>query len=314
MSSPKWGIRLATDPRTGAGHLARCRAIAAHLPGSVQWFGDEDTTPDSLEAMIDRAKRGTINAALVDSYAIAHDLIDRLARQVFTVQIADDGKRHGQAAIIVPGLTPATDPALCAGPQFAPLAPAYGAAHDIAVQTPPHRQQPPHILVAFGARDSANCTAKALDAIAKIDIPVQTTIVLGRTAPHIAAIANEAKVMSATDLLVEPADMIALYAQNDLAIGAPGVSFLERLCCGLPSLLLCQNPAQQPIAAAASRQGLAECPAGDKPAAIAAGLAALLSDPNRIDALRQAGLARVDGRGAGRLAQALESARQQAKI
>ncbi len=310
--SPKWGIRVATDPAAGAGHMARCRAITAHLPGPINWFHDQDPGSNDLEIMLDHARSGSINAALIDNYAIAQESIDKLAHRIFAVRIADDGERHGAAAIIVPGLTPATDPALCAGPQFAPLGAAYAAAHDNALKAPQNQSQPPCLLVAFGARDSANCTAKALAAIAELDLPVQTTIVLGRDAPHLNTIAGMAASTPATDLLVQPADMIALYAQNDLAIGAPGISFLERLCCGLPSLLLSQNAQQRPIAMTAQQQGLALIPADDGPGAIAALIAALLSDPGRLARLRQAGLQKVDGRGAQRLAQALEAARQQA--
>ncbi len=264
--------------------------------------------------MIDHAERGEINAALIDSYAIAEAHIDRLTERVFTIVLSDDGAARGDAAIAVPGLAPAGRLTVCAGPQFAPLAEAYAAAHDSALKREPSAPRAPHLLIAFGARDSVNCTATALDAVGRLATPVQVTAILGVAAPHLDAIAAHISRMPAVRLLVEPTDMIPIYADSDLAIGAPGISFLERLCCGLPSLLLCQNATQQTIAAAAIDRRLAAMPATDDPAAIAATLDALLSDATTLGNLRRAGLEAVDGRGARRLADALESARHQRAI
>ena len=103
--------------------------------------------------------------------------------------------------------------------------------------------------------------------------------------------------------------MIPIYPQADFAIGAPGVSLLERLCCGLPGMILCQNRDQAPIARTAAASGAVVLSEADNAQALADDIAPLLADGARRSALRARGLALIDGRGARRLANALVAAR-----
>ncbi len=109
--------------------------------------------------------------------------------------------------------------------------------------------------------------------------------------------------------ILDAQDMIPILEQADFAIGAPGVSLLERLCCGLPGMILCQNLGQAPIARAAAASGAVVLSEAEGAQALADDIAPLLADGARRAALRALGLALIDGRGALRLAEALVAAR-----
>ena len=103
--------------------------------------------------------------------------------------------------------------------------------------------------------------------------------------------------------------MIPIYEQADFAIGAPGVSLLDRLCCGLPGMILCQNPNQTSIAQSAATSGAVVFSEAENAQALADDIAPLLADGARRGEPSARGLALVDGRGERRLAEALVTAR-----
>jgi RimJ/RimL family protein N-acetyltransferase len=98
--------------------------------------------------------------------------------------------------------------------------------------------------------------------------------------------------------------MPALMTEADLAIGAGGVTALERCCLGLPSVLVTVADNQRKIAAMLEGAG-AVINAGDVDAGLEARLAVLLRDVLENAAARIAmtktGAALVDGRGVERI-------------
>lgn len=95
------------------------------------------------------------------------------------------------------------------------------------------------IFVNFGTTDAANATQFALEALAEAKCNVAIDIVLGGTAPHLAAIRHKvAEFGEAASLHVDVEEMAALMRRADLAIGAGGVGALERCALGLPSAIL----------------------------------------------------------------------------
>src|SRR5262245_28215405 len=99
------GFRVATDPRFGAGHLARCRAVAqtldlnatlfadsAPLPGAERDHWAEIVSEDSAEsasATIEAFLLGRIDVAVIDSYAVDSEAVMALTRAGRTVAFRD---------------------------------------------------------------------------------------------------------------------------------------------------------------------------------------------------------------------------------
>jgi UDP-2,4-diacetamido-2,4,6-trideoxy-beta-L-altropyranose hydrolase len=131
---------------------------------------------------------------------------------------------------------------------------------------------------------------------------LQVDIVLGTAAPSLATLASLASRDPRLTLHVDTRDMAALMAAADLAIGAGGSSLWERCCLGLPSLTLVLADNQQDAAAALAARGASEVvEEGD----LAARLAALVADPERLARMSEAAAALCDGQGAGRAAERL---------
>lgn len=301
--------------------MTRCLALAERMTDPPRFFldpGEEwqarlatrgyaaatESGPGRCDTILAAIRAGEIGACLFDGYEIDGDDVARAAESIFTAAFADGGALEGALLPIVPTFGGQANEDMLAGPEFSPLAGSYAA--DLAWADRPAASEAKHLLIAFGARDSTNMTSRVLDVIELIDDVPDITIILSATAPHRDDVARRAGALTNVKIIFAPDDMIPIYQSADLAIGAPGVSFLERLCCGVPTLLVCQNADQRPIAEAAVREGAAElADDGDAPA-MARRIRDLLADADRRNELRRRGRELVDGRGAERLAHALE--------
>ena len=135
------------------------------------------------------------------------------------------------------------------------------------------------------------------------------TVVLGASAPHLQPVSAQAEALGNIEVLSDVRDMVSVCERAQLAIGAGGVSLLERLCCGLPSLLLSLAANQVPNAAAAGRLGVAEY-LGDAAALsaeeISSAVIAFLSAAEQRKSMRSRGLVLIDAEGPARVARAVE--------
>ncbi|HEX9648294.1 MAG TPA: hypothetical protein VGB88_12390, partial [Alphaproteobacteria bacterium] len=145
------------------------------------------------------------------------------------------------------------------------------------------------------------------DALDRVEGALRVTVALGASAPGLESVRAKRRARGDAGLVTDAADLIGLYEASDIAIGAPGVSFLERLCCGLPSVLVAQGPRQRPSLDWAARAGSALVAEADV-AAIARAVQRLLDDDFLWRRLRARGMRLIDGRGAGRLAARLHEA------
>ena len=95
-----------------------------------------------------------------------------------------------------------------------------------------------HILVNLGGVDKDNHTLAVLQSLSgSLPAACSITVVMGKTAPHTAAV--QAFADSAPypcRVLVGANNMAELMAEADLAIGAAGSTSWERCCLGLPTL------------------------------------------------------------------------------
>lgn len=167
-----------------------------------------------------------------------------------------------------------------------------------------------HVLIAPGGVDADNVTGRLLVMLASLPLPdpVQVTVALGPTAPHVGDL-QAMDLPFRCQIRAGVADMAALMADADLCIGAAGGSTWERCALGLPTLILVLADNQEAGAAALVDAGAALAlgrPDGRLAERLAAGMRQL-SDPAALAAASAAAARLCDGKGTGRVADALET-------
>lgn len=191
------------------------------------------------------------------------------------------------------------------GPSYALLQPEYSVRHSEAT---PRADGIKRLLISFGGADRHNLASRALNAVLSLcrdDIAVD--VALSEGSLHRESVERIAKGHASVTVYYALRSLAPLIATADLAIGAGGATNWERLCFGLPSLVVTIADNQRPIAEALHADGFIEW-LGDEPAVDAARIA------SAVGALLDRGLDRawslrcldlVDGRGAERVAAAI---------
>jgi UDP-2,4-diacetamido-2,4,6-trideoxy-beta-L-altropyranose hydrolase len=140
------------------------------------------------------------------------------------------------------------------GPKYALLQPEYAATRKA---VSPRTGPPRRILLSFGGADVDNVTARALDAVLREggdDLLVD--VVFSATSPHASFLqerfGDNPRVAAHYDLPT----LAPLIATADLALGAGGATHWERLCLGLPSLVVTLANNQQAVTEELARRGL----------------------------------------------------------
>lgn len=326
-----WGIRVASSPQHGAGHMKRCLALAAQLAGGVRFFLDCDLwaeiarqqgfsaevegSPHLSDRAVAALRDNRLRGLIFDGYELCKQ--DGLrAMGAGCVVHLDDGTAPFPAHCKI---NPASSPRLgelCSqrllvGLEYALLDHSFVAAHERArVDTKINIKKGRHLLVSMGARDSKNVTATVLDACRDLDCLDGVRVILGAHADHLDAVEKQVAEIDRASLIVDCQDMIAEYERADLALGAGGVSLLERLCCGLPSLIIAQSDNQQGNVKTAMEAG-AIAFLGEaeqlKPSDIRTRVETLARSETVLAEMRAAGLNLVDGRGAARAGASLKN-------
>jgi spore coat polysaccharide biosynthesis predicted glycosyltransferase SpsG len=248
-NNDRWLFRVASRPDQGGGHVRRClvlsRALAPHAPSVIVLDkGAEDWLPTlqgvGQAAMIEGAELEEAWAgSVLDGYDFSERYARELSRRAAPLVVIDDLLAPPPGAHLVvnpaPGLTGCEIAGVAAlvGPRYALVD-----AH-LSEPPPPVRERVGHVLVSFGLGDRNNVSCLAIEALAILGahgISPRVTVVLGATAPHLRTVREAIRRLGGRgELLVEVSDMIGLLRSVDLAIGAGGVSLLERMAAGVPS-------------------------------------------------------------------------------
>lgn len=140
------------------------------------------------------------------------------------------------------------------GPEYALLQPIYAEMHErIHLRKGPIK----HILVSFGGTDNDNLTGLTLSAIIGLNRPdIDVDVVIAETSKHIYEIKKLASGHDNIHLYGHQSTLVPLMADADLAIGAAGTTTWERLCLGLPSLVITSAESQRPIGYKLDQAGL----------------------------------------------------------
>ena len=239
-------IRADASKLIGSGHVMRCLTLAEGLRerGAQVSFISQHCDGDLCdlisqkgfkirESWVERFKPDWL---IVDHYELGEDWEYSMRSHVKRIMVIDDLARPHDCDVLLDqnlvanfgtryvGKVPGSC-ALLLGPQYALLQPIYRELHD---RTPPREGPIKRIMISFGGGDVAGMTDFALDTVQSlkcIDVKVD---------------------------VVQPGDnlpsLAPLIARADLAIGAAGTTAWERLCLGLPSLVITVADNQVPIA------------------------------------------------------------------
>lgn len=140
------------------------------------------------------------------------------------------------------------------GPVFALLQPIYAELHE---RTPPRRGPIQRIFISFGGADNDNLTGRALDAFLNLKQPdIDVDVVIATSCRHFDAIRQRVARHGNIHLHSDLPTLGPLIANADLAIGAIGATSWERLCLGLPTLVVTLAHNQRHIADELSQRGL----------------------------------------------------------
>ena len=139
--------------------------------------------------------------------------------------------------------------ALALGPRYALLRPEY-LQHRLVLRERDGRVR--RVLIFFGGSDSYNMTGMALAALSGAEFDrLEVDVVIGPNNVHRARLERAIAERPLTTAYGHRPHLADLMAQADLAIGAGGTTTWERLCLGLPSLVVSIAENQEPTCEAA---------------------------------------------------------------
>jgi UDP-2,4-diacetamido-2,4,6-trideoxy-beta-L-altropyranose hydrolase len=193
---------------------------------------------------------------------------------------------------------------LITSPRYALLARNYSAfARIMQLRDGPVRR----VFVFFGGSDPENMTVVAIEALSSEALrELEVDVVVGPNNRHRKLIETVARQRKRTTVHNPKRDLVGLMGQADLAIGAGGVTTWERMCIGLPAVVVSIADNQRPACEALGRSDLIHY-AGPSDGINATDLAriveSIIEDPEDLFELRVRNRQLVDGFGAGRVAE-----------
>lgn len=203
---------------------------------------------------------------VVDHYAIEERWEIAVAPSVTRIMVIDDlaDRNHACSVLLDQNLVANLEtryldkvPTTCkllAGPKFAMLQPEYAHLHEVGV---PSFDSIRRIFVFFGGSDEHNLTGRCLSALLSLGkLEIEVDVVTSANSPHANSIRRQIKGHANIHLHSNLHTLAPLMHQADLAIGAAGTTSWERLCLGLPALVVTLADNQRPIAAELNRRGL----------------------------------------------------------
>jgi UDP-2,4-diacetamido-2,4,6-trideoxy-beta-L-altropyranose hydrolase len=140
------------------------------------------------------------------------------------------------------------------GPRYALLQPGYAELHP---QVAPRTGAVRRVFIYFGSVDPHGLTQLALRAFLDLSTNgIEVDVVIDDVAADPAGLRACAAGHANVHLHTRLPSLAPLLARADLAIGAAGATSWERLCLGVPALVITVADNQRPVAAALERRGL----------------------------------------------------------
>ncbi len=172
------------------------------------------------------------------------------------------------------------------------------------------------IFAFFGGTDPSDMTGRTLEALSCGEFgDLELQIVIGANYGQRGTLEARAKARPRTRLHRASASVAALMAESDLAFGAGGGTTWERMCVGLPTILVSVAENQASACRDLAAAGLARYLGSDREASVEIlrdALRVSIASPETLDAQSAEGQALVDGLGAARVAEVMFPTRTEA--
>jgi len=307
------GFDLSRLPTPKPGVQSDDTSAHASWLGSL-WEDDAEQTRCAIKAQGTRP-----DWLVVDHYAIDQRwesalrgfvrrimVIDDLADRSHDCDLLLDQNLVGDMLTRYAGRVPAAC-GLLLGPEYALLDPSYA---ELRARACPRNEAIRRILIFFGGVDTDNLTGRALSAVLDLNMPnIEIDVVTTGSGPHYQTFLHQIAGHTNIRLHRDLPTLAPLMAQADLAIGAGGSTSWERLCMGLPTLVVTVAENQLEVARELDRRGLIRWLGGVSSATFERFQVELLtilnSDSNAVQSRHMGNI--VDGRGASRVCEAMHS-------
>ncbi|MXQ09363.1 GNAT family N-acetyltransferase [Alphaproteobacteria bacterium GH1-50] len=333
MSRPiRIAIHAVAGHAIGTGHFGRSAAVSdalARHPGvevtlitapegeplARAYFGEGPAIlalPDTPDMPVEALGRLSPDALFLDRYGVARDWEHAAAHAGVPLMALDDLAEARDADVILRILPEPDAPKgprsrVFEGPAWLPLS------DHVARRTAPRpvNERAERLNICFGGTDPTGETLPALAALANMTGLTIDAVIGPGTAIDAEALARFGA-LDHINLHHAPsqADLAALLASADMALGAGGVMLWERLAMGVPSLVITAADNQRPQVSWASERGAirwlghhGEVSGAD----ISHAVVTLAADPDARRTMAETGQRIVDGRGAVRIAAALRA-------
>lgn len=267
--TPPWLFRVASRPEVAGGHVRRCLSLSKALRryassvfvldrGGEPWLselrqlgfmavieGDEPTT-----------KWG---GSVLDGYDFDAKYAKQLSQRAAPLVVIDDFLSPYPGAHLAINSAPGLKGSELNGVP-ALLGSRYALVDKRFSNIPTTlRERVTQALITFGIRDGSNATCLALEAFAEginNDTCPNIVVLLGKDAPHLPMVHKVALALhDRCKIIIDTDNMADLLQHTDLVVGAGGVSMLERMAVGVPSITVPVSDNQERAVCGASQSG-----------------------------------------------------------
>lgn len=227
----------------------------------AQWLEDAEGTLAVIEAL-----GSTPDWLVVDHYALDVRWERHMRTAVGRLMVIDDiaDRNHDCDLLLDQNMIDGQNeryqrkvPSECdllLGPEYALLQPDYARLRG---KVRPRQGPVQQVLIYFGGVDREDLTLKAVNALLALNRPeIEADIVLSVASPTFRRVQECIARRPGLRLHANVQSLAPFMLAADLAIGASGATSWERLCLGLPALIVTVADNQRPIAAELSRRKL----------------------------------------------------------
>ena len=252
----KLAVVLKADKDIGTGHLMRVKSLLRHIDG-VDFYLFTDSLSTELEAFATEYKsiiRGKVcelvsaiktlspDLILIDHYFLDYDFEKELFKD-FKIAVIDDLERRHMCHVLFDqgrdktelnykGLVP-ENTLLCVGYHYNFIKPEFAK-----IKTTPSQSGKLRVLVNFGGSDPAHACLYTVESILKAQLykEYEITVYSGISNPDHDKITELLKDIREIKHFRHCNDILKEFEKTDLAVGACGGMFVERILARLPAI------------------------------------------------------------------------------